>query len=212
MDSSAKQPENTEEIKIVLLGHFCVGKTSILRRFIRNEYNGDPGTTMSFNQEMKVVVRGRKTLELFLFDPNCRARLFAMVFCKDANIIIFVYNITYKKSFEDIKNIWYEDFKKLGKESTVLAVVGTMSDLYKYKEVDEDSAREFAKGINAIFMLVSAKTGDNINSLFDTVVDDYLRQKYIREIQIVKQIEESESEMKNLRKNNKNLKRKKLGH
>ena len=112
MDSSAKQPENTEEIKIVLLGYqpSGVGKISILRRFIRNEYNGDSGTTMGFNHEVKVVFRGRKTLELFLFDPNCRARFVTQIFCKDANIIIFVYDITYKKSFEDIKNIWYEDF------------------------------------------------------------------------------------------------------
>ena len=44
----------------------------------------------------------------------------------------------------------------------MLAVVGTMSGLYKYKEIDEDSVREFAKEINAIFMLVSAKTGDKL--------------------------------------------------
>ena len=88
-------------------------------------------------------------------------------------------------------------------------------------------AKEYAEKIKAIFMLVSAKGGHNINEFFNTVVEEYLEQEYPKQIQELKpikqieqsikkieqqkkRIEESEAEMKELRKKNKNMKIKKI--
>ena len=49
-------------------------------------------------------------------------------------------------------------------------------------------AQEYADKINAIFMIVSAKTGDNIDNLFNILEDEYLRKKNREETQELKQI------------------------
>ena len=41
--------------------------------------------------------------------------------------------------------------------------------------VNEEEARSFANGIGGLFQLVSAKTGDGINDLFNQLVDSYFR-------------------------------------
>ena len=53
-----------------------------------------------------------------------------------------------------------------------MAVIGNKSDLYENEELaDEQQAKDFAKEINATFMLTSAKTGDGIEKLFDVLTD-----------------------------------------
>ena len=83
------------------------------------------------------------------------------MFYKNAYIVLFVYDITNKKSFIDLKNIWYDELIKTGEKKAVMAVVGNKNDMYLKEQVDEDEAQEGADEIGAIFGLVSAKTGDS---------------------------------------------------
>ena len=65
---------------------------------------------------------------------------------KDDKVIIFVYIITNKKSFEEIKNYWYEQTKqKIAESDTICALVGNKIDLYHFQEVSNDEAKEFVK-------------------------------------------------------------------
>ena len=71
--------------------------------------------------------------------------------------------------------MWYPDLKKYGEKYQVLAVVGNKCDLYENDNLaDEEQAKAFAKEINGTFMLTSAKCGDGIDKLFDTLTDIYL--------------------------------------
>ena len=83
--------------------------------------------------------------------------------------------LTNKQYFEDIKNIWFDDILKYGEKYTVLAIVGNKCDLYEEEEVvTEEEGRKLAEEKKALFMLVSAKNGDNINNLFKILVCKYL--------------------------------------
>ena len=95
-------------------------------------------------------------------------------FYKDANIICLVYDITRTESFENLKNIWYNNIKSYGEKYEVLAIVGNKSDLYEKEEVEEKEARNYAESIGATFMLTSAKYGDCIQLLFDTLIRQYI--------------------------------------
>ena len=50
-----------------------------------------------------------------------------------------------------------------------MALVGNKNDLYEEQIVLDKEGKEYAKEINAIFKTVSAKTGDGINDLFQTI-------------------------------------------
>ena len=61
-------------------------------------------------------------------------------------------------------------------------MVGNNSDCYEKEEVSEDIAKEYAKEINALFMLTSVKTGDNVQVLFETLVRKYLGQSLLKKL------------------------------
>ena len=106
------------------------------------------------------------------------------------------------ESFEDLKDIWYDDLKKNGEKFNVLAVVGNKCDLYEEENVvPEEEARQYAKEINAEFMLVSAKNGDNINNLFTFLANKYFDPNFQNKLK--EKNEQKEGSVKIMKKNQK---------
>ena len=99
-------------------------------------------------------------------------------FFKNSNIIFFVYDITDLESFNNIKNIWYPQFQENGDENIILGIIGKKSDLFEQEVFDlEENAKKYAKEIGANFMLISAKTGNGVQKLFENFVDLYFNNK-----------------------------------
>ncbi len=130
-----------------------------------------------------------KPIQLDLWDTagQEKYRSLGRHFYKDAYIVCLVYDITSLQSFEDLKTKWYNDLKTYGEKYSVLAVVGSKSDNYEKEEVKEEEARKYAKSIGATYMLTSAKTGDNIDLLFDTLIRQYLGPDFVKKVQEMKQ-------------------------
>ena len=183
--TTSNTQDDTEKIKIAILGSCGVGKTCITTRYIKNEYNKETKSTDGANYQQKIFTRGNKTVQLDLWDTagQEKYRSIGKHFYKDAYIIILVYDITREKTFNDIKEIWYDDVKKNGEKYTVIALVGNKSDLYEEEKVEESMARAYAKEIDATFMLVSAQNGSNINNLFNTVVNLYFGDDFQPKVQ-----------------------------
>ena len=180
--------QKAESVKITLIGGSGVGKTCIIRRFSNNTYEENPPSTLGGSYSLKFVKVEGKQIQLDLWDTagQERFRSLGKHFYKDAYIVIFVYDITNRKSFDEIKDVWYPNVKEQGEKYVVLAVVGNKSDMFEKEEVKEEEGRAYAKEINASFMLVSAKTGDNIKSLFSTLVREYLGPEFVKKISEVK--------------------------
>ena len=174
-----------ESIKVVLLGNSGVGKTCITNRYINDEFNKDSESTNGASYQQKMVTIGNKTVQLDLWDTagQEKYRSIGKHFYKDAYIIILVYDITREKTFNDIKEIWYDDVKKNGEKYTVIALVGNKSDLYEEEKVEESMARAYAKEIDATFMYVSAQNGNNIDNLFEKVVRVYFGEDFQPKVQ-----------------------------
>ena len=161
-------------IKITLLGNPGVGKTDIISRYIKNENNT---STIGKNYSEKIIKRGNKEYILEIWDTAGQEKFPSLGkhFYKDSYIICLVYDITNQESLDALQTIWYPDLLKYGEKNVVLAVVGNKCHLYENDILaNEEQAKKFAKDINAIFMLTSAKTGDGIDKLFDTLVDKFL--------------------------------------
>ena len=211
-DSEIQEEEEKkgESIKVVLIGNSGVGKTCISSRYISDKYMEPEGSTVGASYFQKYLEIDGKYLQLDIWDTAGQEKYRSMgkMFYKDAYIVLFVYDITDRNSFSDLKKVWYEELKRTGEKYTVYAVVGNKSDLYLNEQVNEDEARKWADEIDAIFGLVSAKTGDCINALFENCVKKYLSPDF--EVKIIsekKEKEESKSvkiEKKNINNNNNN--------
>ena len=94
---------------------------------------------------------------------------------KDSEIIIFVYDITNKNSFESIKNFWYEEVQKYCKKKPMVLILGNKLDLCDKEEVREEEASEYAKSTNAKLKIISAKVGFLDDNFLEELIDDYLK-------------------------------------
>ena len=166
-----------EGIKITLLGNPGVGKTCIISRYIENVFVENNESTIGANYSEKTIKRGDKEVTLNIWDTAGQEKFHSLGkhFYKDSYVVCLVYDITNQESLDSLKTIWYPDLQKYGEKYTVLAVVGNKCDLYETDNLaDEEQAKAFAKEINGQFMLTSAKTGDGIEKLFNTLTDIYL--------------------------------------
>ena len=163
--------------KIILVGDAGVGKTSIISRFISCTYDSYCLSTSgaSYASKRIEIYEIGKSLILDIWDST-RFISIVKLFIKDAKIIILVYDITRKDSFDNVKNYWYKEIKEHGPQDVVIGIAGNKSDLYDEEVVSEQEGRDFAKSIGAIFSLTSAQNNTGINELIKNLVKKYLEE------------------------------------
>ena len=191
--------EEPESIKITLIGNSGVGKTCIISRYIDDVFDEANTPTIGANYSEKTINKNGKDYELNIWDTAGQEKFHSVGkhFYKDAYVVCLVYDITNQDSLEQLKTMWYPDVQKYGEKYTILAVVGNKCDLYEGDNLaDENMAKEFAKSIGATFMQTSAKSGEGIEKLFDTLTDRFLSPEFNPKLE----------EMMKLKENNKVIK------
>ena len=158
-----------ESYKIVLIGESGVGKTSIISRYINNSFDLQVLTSSSAQFISKIIyLTDEISLKFDIWDTagQEKFRSLAKIFYKDAKVIILVYDITNKASFDNLKNYWFNEIEENSISDVILAIVGNKDDLYENEQVSIDEGKKFAKEKNAIFKRTSALSNRNIESLF----------------------------------------------
>ena len=147
--------------KVVLVGDAGTGKTCIISRFLNDRFDKAQMTTAcpSFCTKEIKYPKYNKSLNLDIWDTAGQEiyRSISKLFYQGTSIGILVYDVTSKKSFESIRDYWYNELKNNTESNIIFNVVGNKVDLYEAEQVNESEAQEFAKSINAGFYLTSAK-------------------------------------------------------
>ena len=101
--------------KVVLVGEAGVGKTSIIQRFITNSYTPGQRSTGGANFIEKKIefkdINQKIKFEIWDTAGQEKYRALAKVFYKNAAVCILVYDITRKKSFDELKNFWIKEIQ-----------------------------------------------------------------------------------------------------
>ena len=159
-------------IKVVLLGESAVGKTSIITRFVENKFKQDVMSSLSANFISKKVEIGKNQFIKFdIWDTAGQEKYRALtkIFYQDSKIVILVYDITNKNSFNELKNYWYEKVKENSSNDVIFAIAANKCDLYENEQVEKTEGEKFAKEIGAIFHETSALNSNGINELFNDI-------------------------------------------
>jgi small GTP-binding protein len=107
---------NIINCKSILIGETGVGKTCIIERFILDDFNKNQisSSGASYTKKTLDFPEYNKSIDLEIWDTagQEKYRGIAKIFYKEAKIIILVYDVTNHKTFEEIKDYWYNQIKE----------------------------------------------------------------------------------------------------
>jgi Ras-related protein Rab-22 len=157
----------TREVKVVLLGDTGVGKSSLVLRFVTQDFKEYSESTIGASFMSKVEVIDGTAYKYQIWDTAGQEKYHSLapMYYRGAAAAIIVYDITNARSFEKTQ-AWVEELQRHGPENIVLVVAGNKADLDDKRVVGRDKAEGFAKGIGAIFLETSAKTGQSVGDAF----------------------------------------------
>jgi len=164
-DSSANM--KPIQVKLVLLGESAVGKSSIVLRFVNNEYqdNKEPTIGAAFlTQRCKLDDRIIK-FEIWDTAGQERFHSLAPMYYRNAQAAVIVYDITKPASLEKAKS-WVKELQRQANPNIVIALVGNKLDLANNRSVPSEEAEAYASENELLFFEASAKTGTNIIEVF----------------------------------------------
>ena len=152
--------------KLIFLGDQSVGKSCILNRFLNDSFTEDYQATIGLDFQSKNVNIENQDIHLLLYDTAGQEKFRSLIpmYTRDSNIILLVYDIACKESFDHLPD-WLKDLNNVNKDEVIFALVGNKKDL-ENREVEFEEAKKFADDNNFIFMEVSAKTGEGFSDLF----------------------------------------------
>ena len=209
MDKKSVEKNSDSSFKVVFLGDAAVGKTQIINKFVINNFATEYQPTISATYSSKSISWSNKRIDLQLWDTpgQEKYRKLAKVFYKNSHLIVFVYAIDDKKSFNNIKS-WVEDVVSKVDKKTKFLLVGNKCDLEGQRQVSKEDAKQYATENNMEFMEVSAKDGTNIENMFNSSLQKLLEDENKDEINSSENKNVSDNYKKNVSSNsndNKNI-------
>ena len=162
------------EVKAILIGDVAVGKTSLINVSIGEVFNPKEKTTISSNFVKKNFEINSQQYQINLWDTAGQEKLKSLtkLFFKGADIVIFVYDITCKTSFESLK-IWVKEVEETLDNKHVCGIAGNKKDLFLEEQVSEKIGKDFANSKEMKFKLTSAK--DDPKS-FNDLLEELLKE------------------------------------
>jgi len=107
--------------KVILIGEAGVGKTSIIKRFVSNEFNTNELTSFGPSNYNKTIdfPKYNKSIDFQIWDTAGQERFRGLqrLFYKESKIVILIYDITVHHSFKEIKDYWYNEVKQNSPEN-----------------------------------------------------------------------------------------------
>ena len=159
--------------KIIIIGDSNVGKSNILSRYTKDQFQGNSKATVGVELGTKFVKIEGVGAKLQIWDTAGQERYRSLTssYYKGCHGCFIVYDITNEASFHSIST-WYEQaVKEAGKDISII-LVGNKCDLENERKVSKEQGEEKAKTMNASFFETSALSKVNIDDIFNEIVNN----------------------------------------
>ncbi|ULU05680.1 hypothetical protein L5515_014083 [Caenorhabditis briggsae] len=164
------------KFKVVLLGEGCVGKSSLVLRFVENKFSTRHLSTIQASFQNKTVQVDDCKAELHIWDTAGQEKYHALgpIYYRGSNGVLLVFDITEQRSFKKVKN-WVLEIKTcLGKTAEIL-IVGNKIDLDDERQVSRQEAESYAESEGALYMETSAQENRGISEAFTALTEKMIQ-------------------------------------
>ena len=160
-------------IKTLLIGEARCGKTSMINQLLYQNIDGDYRIHNDLFYPYSVYVDGNENqLQIFDTKGDKIYRKLNEVYFSNSKIVLFVFDMTNRSSFEKIKDYWN------GENDFCVFVVATKADDILHYAIKEEEVDEFCKENGYEWKLVSSIVTDEVIDLFNVIVEKYVRGHY----------------------------------
>ena len=158
--------------KLILIGDSYVGKSNILLKYLKNQFNENSKTTVGVEFGTKNIIINNKRIKIQIWDTagQERYRSITSAYYKGAKGALIVYDITRKNTFDNIDK-WITDLKLNGDKNICIIILGNKSDLIDKREINKNDGIKKAEMYKTAFLETSALNGDNISKAFDELIE-----------------------------------------
>ncbi|KAK8221348.1 ras family-domain-containing protein [Phyllosticta capitalensis] len=191
---AATAPKPSSSVKLVLLGEAAVGKSSLVMRFVNNDFqeNKEPTIGAAFlTQKCNLPTR---TIKFEIWDTAGQERFasLAPMYYRNAQAALVVYDITKASSLTKAQH-WVAELQRQASPGIVIALVGNKADLVEdggestpepaapapaaeeedsgARKVATKTAKAYADEEGLLFFETSAKTGQNVTEVFTAIAN-----------------------------------------
>ncbi|MBP7184752.1 MAG: GTP-binding protein [Saprospiraceae bacterium] len=156
--------------KVILSGSFGVGKTSLFNKFIHNKFDEKYLTTIGVKVNKKIIDVNGKEVSILLWDVagEVSQDKIPTSYFLGASVVIYVFDLSRHTTFKNIT----KDIDYLGNllPNVLIKVVGNKKDL-----IDDAQLPHIQEEVGVKWdILTSAKTGENVEELFQKIGEELL--------------------------------------
>ena len=175
-----KENNVKKDIKIILLGETGVGKTNLINVFFGLKFEDQIDSTLaSYCNEGKFNYNN-ESYNYAIWDTagQEKFRAISKLFIRDAQIILIVYSIINRKTFEQV-NFWLNFVKENVENNTyILGLVANKIDLYEHQIVKDEEGIKIAKENNIDFLVTSAlKSPETFRKFVNKLLVKYIEKE-----------------------------------
>ncbi|KAJ2352546.1 GTP-binding protein [Coemansia sp. RSA 2673] len=162
---------NRFDRNIVVLGGVAVGKSSLITRFTKGEYDEKYTPTVSGNYNKKITVDG-KEYNLFLSDTTGmdESSLLDSSYIRSMDVFVVAFSVNFRRSFYIAQAVRDKILEQAGVDSVAMVLVGNKCDLKDDRQVSEKEAKELAVKFGCPYVETSSFEGTNVEELFVVAV------------------------------------------
>ncbi|MED6207781.1 Ras- protein RABA1f [Stylosanthes scabra] len=163
--------------KLVLIGDSGVGKSNLLSRFTRNEFNLESKSTIGVEFATRTItVDDNKVLKAQIWDTagQERYRAITSAYYRGAVGALLVYDVTRHITFENVER-WLKELRDHTDANIIVMLVGNKADLRHLRAVSTEDAAAFAERENIFFIETSALESMNVDNAFSEVLTQIYR-------------------------------------
>lgn len=162
----------TSTYKMVVLGHYSVGKSSIVLNFVKGEFNPKEESTIGASFLTKTLFSNKKAVKFEIWDTAGQERYYSLIpmYYRGAQVALIVYDVTSIDSFETAKK-WVEELKYDKPQEFLKILVANKMDLESQAAVSSEQGKSYAEKEGIKYYETSAKTGLNIQTMFAEIAE-----------------------------------------
>ncbi|KAJ3453018.1 ras-related protein rab-5c [Anaeramoeba flamelloides] len=158
--------------KIVLLGDSSVGKSSLVYKFVKDQFFENQEPTIGASFLTKTVPQKSHEVKLQIWDTAGQERYesLAPMYYRSASGALVVYDINDKQTFKKAK-FWIKELISNGENGVIIFLVANKSDLEH--KVDSVEASKYCEENGLFYFETSAKTGHNVVEVFTSMASQF---------------------------------------